>query len=190
MFFQPSPVPTENKITNEFAIVVGVSVTVVLLLITAVTLIPAVLCVRRRTRRKNLLTTATNVAYQSRGGHKTNHNLPLPSSGQFITAAGEAPNLPLPIPPTSTARFSTSTVTLPHYASVDEAIVGALNTPNNEYPLLANAVVLQNETESLNDISLRENISYDAGTEEEECDYVIVTNGYGTTQRRVFLSPN
>ena len=90
MFFQPSPVPTENKITNEFAIVVGVSVTVVLLLITAVTLIPAVLCVRRRTRRKNLLTTATNVAYQSRGGHKTNHNLPLPSSGQFITAAGEA----------------------------------------------------------------------------------------------------
>ena len=76
---QPSSVVTENKSAQELAaIVVGVSVTVALLLTTAVTVISVALCVIRRTRMNNLLTTSTNVAYQSRGGHNTHHNLPLP----------------------------------------------------------------------------------------------------------------
>ena len=47
--------------------------------------------------------------------------------------------------------------------------------------------LLQNGTESLN---LEQNISYGAYTEGQDDDYVLVSNGYGTTVRKVTLSSN
>ena len=47
--------------------------------------------------------------------------------------------------------------------------------------------LLQNGTESLN---LEQNISYGTYTEGQDDDYVLVSNGYGTTVRKVTLSSN
>ena len=47
--------------------------------------------------------------------------------------------------------------------------------------------LLQNGTESLN---LEQNISYGAYTEGQDDDYALVSNGYGTTVRKVTLSSN
>ena len=48
--------------------------------------------------------------------------------------------------------------------------------------------ILQNGRESLN---LEQNISYGAYTDGQDDDYVLVSNGYGTTVRKVPLSyPN
>ena len=151
---------TENTSAQELAaIVVGVSATVVLLLTTAVTVIYVALCVRRRTRMNNLLTTSTNVAYQSRGGHNTHHNLPLPLLPFQEIQTDCLPNGALP--------------------SDQDPPLGAVS--NVAYGLL------QNGTESLN---LEQNISYGAYTEGQDDDYALVSNGYGTTVRKVTLSSN
>ena len=143
---QPSPVLTEVSV-EELAIAVCLSTAIALLLtLTVVTI--TVYCVRhRRARRSFPLDTDPNVAYHSR-------------SGEF-TSTHESSNLPLPLPP---------------------RVIGFTNgaTPNNENPSLGamdNVAygVLQNETESFNDVSVKDNISYGAYTEGEDYDYAIVS---------------
>ena len=141
--------PTEVSV-EELAIAVGLSTTIALLLTLTVITITVILCVRRRTRSFPLIT-AANEAYHSQ-------------SGQF-TRTHESNNRPLPLPPRVLGLTGAN---------------GA--TPNNENPSVGamdNVAygVLQNEAESFNDVSVKENISYGAYTEGDDYEYAIVSGG-------------
>ena len=161
--------PTEQS-TTELATGVGLGTAMVVLLALSITIICVILCMRLRARN-NTINTATNTAYHSR----TDQDL----------SVSQTQNHPLPLSPRPTSGLSS-------YATIAEPD-GTIHTSDDlssPEAVTENVAyrVLQNGTDDLSNVNVRENIAYcySVGSKEEGFDYAIVSDTYGTAIRKVF----